>query len=172
MSCSNEAKFIADENVCKLGRWLRILGYDVAYHPQFSDAELAGIALKEKRIILTRDHDFLAMKTVERCLLLESTNPIQQLKQVVETFNLTPTEDKIFSRCVKCNVPVERIEKSAVVSKVPPYVYKTQDIFYRCPGCESIYWAGTHIENFKNRLKSFGMTEFLARALHPNSVQN
>ena len=158
MNCSSELKFIADENVCKLGRWLRILGYDVAYYSQFSDAELAGRALKEKRIILTRDHDFLAMKTVERCLLLESNSPIQQLKQVIDTFNLTPTADKIFSRCVKCNVPIESIEKKAVVLKVPIYIYKTQNTFYRCPSCESIYWPGTHIENVKNKLKSFIIT--------------
>ena len=155
MGLSEELKFIADENVCKLGKWLRILGYDVDYYSPSSDAELAGRALKEKRIILTRDHDFLEMKTAERCLLLESTNPIEQLKQVIDAFNLTPTEDKIFSRCVKCNVPIEQIEKTAVITKVPTYVYKTQEAFFRCPNCENIYWPGTHIENVKNKLESF-----------------
>ncbi len=155
MSCSEELKFIADENVFKLGRWLRILGYDVVYYSPSSDAELAGRALKENRIILTRDHDFLEMKTVERCLLLESTNPIEQLKQVIETFNLTPTEEGIFSRCVKCNASIEPIDKTAVFSKVPLYVYKTQETFFRCTSCESIYWPGTHTENVKSKLKSF-----------------
>ena len=155
MSLSKELKFIADENVFKLGRWLRILGYDVIYYSPSSDAELAGRALKENRIILTRDHDFLEMKTVERCLLLESTNPIEQLKQVIKTFNLTPTEERIFSRCVKCNVSIEPIDKTAVFSKVPLYVYKTQETFFRCINCESIYWPGTHLENVKNQLKSF-----------------
>ena len=155
MSRSEEIKFIADENVFKLGRWLRILGYDVIYYSPSSDAELAGRALKENRIILTRDHDFLDMKMVERCLLLDSTNPIEQLKQVIEAFNLTPTAERIFSRCVKCNAPIEQIEKTAVFSHVPPYVYKTQETFFRCTGCENIYWPGTHIENVKNKLKPF-----------------
>ena len=156
MNCNEELKFIADENVFKLGRWLRILGYDTVYYSPSSDAELAGRALKEKRIILTRDSDFLEMKiVVERCLLLESTNPTEQLQQVIEAFNLTPMEDKIFSRCVKCNTIIEKIEKSEVSSKVPPYIYKTQEVFYRCPNCNSIYWPGSHIKNVKNKLKPF-----------------
>jgi uncharacterized protein with PIN domain len=155
LNCNEELKFIADENVFKLGRWLRILGYDVVYYSPSSDAELAGRALKEKRIILTRDNDFLEMEAVERCLLLESTNPVEQLKQVIDVFNLTPKEYKIFSRCMKCNTPIEPIEKAAVASKVPPYVYKKQEAFYCCPNCQSIYWPGSHTKNVKKKLKQF-----------------
>ena len=156
MSCEEELKFLADENVSKLGKWLRILGYDVAYHlPAASDAELARIALKEGRIILTRDHDFLERKSAEKCLLLESTSPREQLKEVIDAFHLTPTEEKIFSRCVKCNAPIEPVEKDAVRDKVPPYVYEIQKVFYQCPICKNIYWPGTHIENVKSQLIIF-----------------
>lgn len=155
MDCSESVKFLADENVGKLGKWLRILGYDAAYYSPASDAELAGRAIKEKRIILTRDHDFLERNLSQHCLLLESTNPIEQLKQVIDTFNLTPTKDKIFSRCIKCNVPIERIDKTAVQNKVPPYVYQTREVFHRCPNCNSIYWSGSHIENIKSKLMPF-----------------
>ena len=50
----------------------------------------------------------------------------------------------MFTRCVECNTPVEKIEKSKVKPKVPPYVYKVQEEFMECPNCDKIYWKGTH----------------------------
>jgi len=154
-SCYENYKFLADENVGKLGRWLRVLGYDAVCYSLPSDAEIAARALKEGRIILTRDSDFLEKKMVERCVHLESINTGEQLRQVISELNLTPTEDKIFTRCVECNVPIEQIGKSEICSKVPTYVYQTQEIFYRCPDCEKIFWNGTHVENVKDKMKPY-----------------
>ncbi len=155
MSCYENYKFLADENVGKLGRWLRILGYDAAYYALASDAEIAARALKEGRIILTRDSDFLDKKMVERCVHLQSVDTAEQLKQVIRELKLTPAEDKMFSRCVKCNVPVEQVEKIEIRSKVPPYVYQTQELFYQCPDCEKIFWKGTHVENAKSKMNPY-----------------
>ena len=51
MPDASDPKFLADENVGKLGRWLRILGYDVAYQSPALDAQLALKALRENRVI-------------------------------------------------------------------------------------------------------------------------
>ena len=155
LSCYEHYKFLADENVGKLGRWLRVLGYDAAYYALDSDAEIAARALKEGRIILTRDSDFLERKMVESCVLLESIDTCEQLKQVIRELKLNPTEDKIFTRCVECNVTVEPVEKSEIRSKVPTYVYQTQEFFYRCPDCGKIFWHGTHVENVKSKMKPY-----------------
>ena len=88
MPDASDPKFLADENVGKLGRWLRILGYDVAYQSPALDAQLALKALRENRVILTRDREFVERRMVERYLLLTSQDPIEQLKQVIQTFDL------------------------------------------------------------------------------------
>ena len=53
-------KFIADDMLGRLAKWLRILGYDVAYTVPISDAELLRRATAEGRILLTRDTRLIA----------------------------------------------------------------------------------------------------------------
>ena len=149
-------KFLADENVGKLGRWLRILGYDVAYQSPALDAQLALKALRENRIILTRDREFVERRMVERHLLLTSQDPVEQLKQVIETFDLKLDRNSFFTRCLDCNTPIESVPKADVQAVVPDYVYRTQNQFHRCPICEKFYWAGSHTTNFQDWLKRVG----------------
>ena len=48
-------KFIADIMVGKLARYLRMAGHDVAYFNDASDDFILKTAMKEGRIVLTRD---------------------------------------------------------------------------------------------------------------------
>ena len=50
-----EIKFIADNNVGKLARLLRMLGYDSLFFTSKDDNEMIALALKEDRVILTKD---------------------------------------------------------------------------------------------------------------------
>lgn len=52
-------RFIADAHLGQLAKHLRMLGFDVLYRNDFSDAEVAHIAATEDRIVLTRDRDLL-----------------------------------------------------------------------------------------------------------------
>ena len=151
-----DPKFLADENVGKLGRWLRILGYDVAYQSPALDAQLALKALRENRVILTRDREFVERRMVERSLLLTSQDPIEQLKQVIRTFHLELDHNSFFTRCLDCNTPIESVPKAEVRSVVPDYVYRTQDKFHRCPTCDKLFWSGSHTTNFQDWLKRVG----------------
>lgn len=145
-------KFIADENVGKLCKWLRILGYDVSFYSPIDDAELIRKAAHEDRTILTRDSGIPKWNMAKNCLLLESSSPFEQLKQVVEHFDLSVSKRKIFTRCIECNVPVVEASKPDLKSKIPPYVYKTHDKFAQCPSCKKVYWGGSHYDDVLRRL--------------------
>ena len=146
-------KFIADENVGKLCKWLRILGYDVSYYSPIDDAELIRKAVQENRIILTRDSGIPKWNMVKNCLLLESIDTFEQLKQVVKHFKLPVSKELIFTRCIECNVPVVDVSKTDVKDKIPPYVRKTHEEFVQCPSCGKVYWAGSHYDNVLKRLE-------------------
>ena len=146
-------KFLADENVAKLGKWLRILGYDVAYRSPATDAQLALLALREGRVILTRDRGFLERRMAEKCLLIESQDAVEQLQQVIQTLGLKPERDRLFTRCLSCNVLIVPIPKAEVRSVVPDYVYKNHNEFHQCPTCDRFFWKGSHTKNFQKWLR-------------------
>ncbi len=50
-----ELRFIADVNVSRLAKWLRVMGYDTLFIGDIDDGELVRRALKENRVIVTKD---------------------------------------------------------------------------------------------------------------------
>jgi uncharacterized protein with PIN domain len=134
-------KFLADNMLGRLATWLRLLGYDTAYLPEASDPELARVARAEDRVLLTRDVELTRRRGV-RHLLIESEKVDQQLQQVFRALNLTARQ--AFSRCAKCNTPLDQVNKETVRAQMPPYVFQTQERFLRCPNCRRVYWRGTH----------------------------
>src|SRR5215471_2949230 len=96
-----ETTFIADVMVGKLARWLRVLGFDVAYSNTYEDDEIVRVAASENRIILTRDTGLAARKLDSQCLFIESGDYKEQIRQVLSSFSLK--DFKVFSRCLECN---------------------------------------------------------------------
>ena len=150
--------FLADCMLGRLAKWLRILGYDTAYYSDINDEELVFRALQEGRVILTRDTHLIKRKLARRCLLIESDQVLEQLKQVIDEFKLKPPSRAMLRRCLLCNTPLKTLSKGKVKGKVPPYVYKTQRSFAYCSRCDRIYWRGTHISRVFDRLSKLGST--------------
>lgn len=130
----------------RLTRWLRVLGYDTVFAPDTDDTELLRRARAEGRVLLTADHA-LAARRGARTLLIKAQDLADQLRQVRDA--LGPPPGAGFSRCVACNGELELADKSALVDRVPPYVFATQQEFHRCPDCGRIYWPGTHVEHMR-----------------------
>jgi uncharacterized protein len=155
---SEPLKFVADSMLGRLARWLRILGYDVAYEPSISDDNLIARALRENRIILTMDRELAHRKSAKNVLLVRSDDYKEQLKHVIKQYKIdceshkAELSSRIFSRCLLCNKRLDSIEKENVKDKVPPYVYETHEEFDICPQCHRIYWSGTHRDNILKML--------------------
>ena len=81
--------FVADCMLGRLAKWLRILGFDVLYFPKAEDRELAAIARREGRILLTRDSGLIE-KTAKRPnrLFVRSDNWEDQVAQVLDELEL------------------------------------------------------------------------------------
>jgi uncharacterized protein with PIN domain len=145
--------FIADAMLGRLAKSLRMLGYDTSYSPDAEDAELKMTALRESRVLLTRDHEIAETKLAVQVVLIESDHLEEQLVQVVEELELEPGRE-LFTRCLICNVEVVEVPKEKVEARVPPYVYETQDRFAECPSCGRVYWAATHVEHARDWFES------------------
>jgi nucleoside-triphosphatase len=155
MSENNTAEtraFAADAMLGRLAKKLRMLGYDVFYRAGIDDRELKGIALRERRVLLTRDHEVAETSLPVTVVFIESDDVSEQLSQVVERLGLD-TDSGSFSRCTLCNQPLEPVEKASIRELVPPYVYSTQHRFARCPSCGRVYWEATHVRQARRWIR-------------------
>ncbi len=139
----------------KLGKWLRMLGYDTVYIPDADDDELVRVAVREDRILLTRDRRLCDRRMVRsRCVFVDWGSTREQVRQVIRELDLHVDRENIFTRCAVCNGEISPISKLSVADRVPPYVYKTQSEFGYCKGCDRIYWRGTHVQHVLEALES------------------
>ncbi|MFQ5873692.1 MAG: Mut7-C RNAse domain-containing protein [Dehalococcoidia bacterium] len=156
MPTSAMPRFVVDANVGRLAKWLRALGYDTIFDKDIDDDTLIRIGLSQGRVLLTRDTRILERRVVTTgqltAILVQDDDVFGQLKQVVGTLNLDSRNQR-FSLCLVCNEPLIPVPKEEVHGEVPPYVFKTQSTFCRCPSCRKVYWQGTHWERMKAQLE-------------------
>ena len=139
----SEVKLLVTDECRRLARWLRLMGYDTALMPARPLPQLYRTAVNEHRVVITRNQCVRPGRLM-RVVQLAETALDAQLRQLVQDAGLSPSNPQRFTRCDRCNVPVDTVEKSQVKDRVPPYVYHTQQQFTRCPACGRIYWAATH----------------------------
>lgn len=138
-------RFVLDVHLGTLTRRLRLLGFDCWYRNDTEDAELARVAVDERRILLTRDRQLLMRRVVTHGYCPRSSDPDTQALEVIRRYDLAGRIAP-FSRCVNCNGEVARVPKADVLDELPPRTRETFDEFSRCRGCSQVYWAGSHLE--------------------------
>jgi uncharacterized protein with PIN domain len=150
--------FICDDNLGKLARLLRAAGCDTLFFEKISDGELISTALRDRRYLITRDHNLVNKGAdADRLVVIEADDPDEQMKFVIKMIGLAVDRDNWMSRCLECNTLLSPVEKNDIADRVPPYVYKTHDEFRFCPQCEKIFWKGTHHQRLVERIaKAFG----------------
>jgi len=151
-----EIKFIADNNVGNLARWLRLIGYDTLLFKQKNDSQMIKTALSEDRVILTKDSQFMRRRLVIdgrlKAIHIKQDDPELQVQEVAQTLNLN-YHFKPFSLCLECNQKLIARDKEEVQNRVPAHVFKTQTQYTECPACRRIYWQGTHWQAMVKKLQ-------------------
>ncbi len=149
-------RFLADANVAKLARKLRMCGFDTAYDPGWHDAALAGLAASQERILLSRDRGLLKRGKVHFGLLIREEAPARQLGEVLHFFGLAGAL-RPYSRCIRCNGELAPVAKEEILPLLEPLTRRYYHAFQRCRGCGQIYWPGSHRQE---------MTRFLSTLRH------
>ena len=147
-------KFICDDNLGKLTKYLRILGFDTLFKENIEDNELLRLADSEQRFLLTRDHQLIDKSHPYGVLLLENDDPLLQLKTILEALSLKINVAQLFLRCSQCNEICNEVDKSQIGNEVFPFIIRIQEIISQCPSCKRYYWKGTHYQKLLKKLKS------------------
>ncbi len=149
-------RFLADANVARLGRLLRLLGVDTAIASGEEDERIAARAAAEGRILLSRDRNLLKRKIVHHGRLVRACLPYQQLAEIVFFYGLEGALAP-FSRCQACNTLLVRVDKEQVLDRLEPLTRKYYHRFTRCPVCDRIYWPGSHWQRLAGQLAAVGV---------------
>lgn len=155
-------RFVADAMLGRLAKWLRLVGYDTLYW-RGASARLVRLALADNRVVLTRDTRIAPRLPPQLVCFITSDYYDEQLNQVIERFGVPP---HIGCLCVRCNLPLEPINKESVANEIPPFVWRTQERFTRCPGCLRIYWEGTHYARMKDTIRRVAAAQMKRTAVN------
>jgi uncharacterized protein with PIN domain len=151
-----EIRFIADNNVSKLARWFRLIGYDTLLFKEKDDGQMIKMALSENRVILTKDTQFMKRRLVTNGTLktihIKQDDPKLQVQEVVKTLSLD-YHFKPFSLCLECNQELIPRGKEDVKNLIPIHVFETQTQYTECLACHRIYWPGTHWQAMVKKLQ-------------------
>lgn len=154
-------RFLCDQMLGTLAKWLRLLGFDTFYaSSDISDDELLDIAEKERRILITRDKQLIkrAEKNGLKVTKIETYDLILQIKKVLQDNHIVFNENDILSRCSTCNTVLEKVSKEEIKDLVPDRVFQNHEVFWHCPGCGKIYWLGSHYNNMRETIQKIRLS--------------
>jgi len=146
-------KFLLAENLNRLARYLRMLGYDAAVYKKISFSNRIRLVNKDKRVYLTRSKKEAKsnIKFARKQIISEIIwEQLQELQDYISY-----SEKHLFSRCLECNKKLYSIEKEKIKALVPDFIYAEHDNFYLCRKCGRIYWLGSHSQEMEKTLKKF-----------------
>ena len=147
-------KFLADSMLGSLARWLRMLGHDVVYSVEFEDAELLELAKREERVLLTRDLE-LYKRAIAKGLdayYVEGETEPDRLAEVAKRYSIALEIYMDKSHCPICNTKLAAAPKEHLQDELEKNTYTHYDKFWKCPGCEQIYWQGAHWKQIQQTL--------------------
>jgi uncharacterized protein with PIN domain len=113
------SRFVADGHLGRLTRNLRLLGFDVAYDQTADDRQLLEVMVRENRALLTRDRRLLMHAIVQHGYCPRSQNANEQTIEVVRRFDLSELIAP-FTRCLRCNAPLQQTAKADIIDKLEP----------------------------------------------------
>ena len=98
-----DLRVVADHMFQGLGKQLRLCGVDARVLPSdASSYELVKVSISEERIILTSGKSFYWARNhvpEHLCYFVAAKKPMDQVKEVLEYYNVRVTADDIMSRC-------------------------------------------------------------------------
>jgi uncharacterized protein len=145
-------RFLCDEMLGRLCRYLRAAGYDTAFASNgATDAELLRQCHAEGRLFLTQDTLIREHKAANGIALILPHVPLDRLAELVGAhFGLDWTAHA-FSRCLVDNTPLVPADDAAV-ARAPLDAHRPDEPLRHCPVCGRVYWRGSHYKRMRAKL--------------------
>jgi uncharacterized protein with PIN domain/sulfur carrier protein ThiS len=136
-------RFVADAHLGGLARLLRMAGFDTLYDNNFLDRHIEAIAMREDRVVLTRDRELLKRRGITHGCYIHALKSARQMREIFDRLDLASSAQP-FTRCLHCNEPLRGIDKAQVYEQLPATVRALHDDFSTCDACHRVFWKGSH----------------------------
>lgn len=148
-------KFLCDQMLARLGRWLRAAGYDtLIVERSLPDKQILEEAIKERRLLLTRDKHFQDFHDAPGVVIWLQANELEEcVKEMGQKIDVNWLNNP-FSRCLICNHELEMIDPSAF-PQIPEDVRKRTQQFWYCKNCDKVFWEGSHTARMRQQLQAW-----------------
>lgn len=145
-------RFLCDEMLGRLGRYLRAAGFDTALAtPGDSDAGLLRRSHAEARRFLTCDRRIEEHKAARDVLVLLPQGDLEDHARALSARLDLDWLAGAFTRCTVDNGMLEAAEPGAR-SRLPPGAMRADEAVLTCPLCRRLYWRGSHWRRMHERL--------------------
>ena len=143
-------RFLCDEMLARLGRYLRAAGYDTVLACDGApDAHWIALASREERVLLTCDRQLLSHRAATGVALWLAQGALDEQARAVREQCGVDWMWRPFSRCLMDNQTLCPASQGSL-ERLPARV-RGRDA-RECPECERIYWAGSHHRRMRIRL--------------------
>jgi uncharacterized protein len=148
-----DLRFLCDEMLGRLARYLRAAGYDTALATGGApDRELLAAARHERRTFVTCDRRIALHKAATEVALILPRGTIDELAHALAQRVPIDWLHRPFSRCLVDNAPL--VAGVGVSRRAPPPDVAGAEV-RSCPECGRLYWAGSHHRRMRARLAAW-----------------
>jgi uncharacterized protein len=145
-------RFLCDEMLRGLGKWLRAAGYDtVIAEGGLPDRVIAASCATENRILLTKDRHLAATAKGVARVVLVAARGIDESAVVLRAALDLDWQHAPFTRCILDNQPLEPAPAD-LAARVPERSRSAGGPVRWCAECGRLYWPGGHVRRMQQRL--------------------
>ena len=146
-------RFLCDEMLGRLARYLRAAGYDTALAAGgLPDSVWIGLAQREARLLLTCDRSLGQGRNAAGLVLELAQGDLDSQAEALSRHCQVDWLWRPFSRCLVDNTLLRQADASECPSDIP---LRDPGSLCICPQCGRLYWAGSHYRRMKNRLRAW-----------------
>jgi uncharacterized protein with PIN domain len=155
---SDTPKFLVDEMLQRLGRWLRAAGYDTIIAVNATpDYYLLRQAIAEGRLLLTCDRKLMEHRRAPGHVILLSCGSLEESVQELTQQLHIAWQHQPFTRCLLCN-SLLRDATPEQMQQTPASIHERELPALYCPHCNQVFWEGSHVQRMRQQLETWQNT--------------
>jgi len=152
-------RFLCDEMLGRLCRYLRAAGYDTLLASGgAADAELLRQCRHDGRHLLTQDTLVREHKAAHGISLILPHASLDRLASLVDAHYHLDWLSHAFTRCLVDNTPLLVAEATAR-ARVPADALRPGETLCHCPTCGRVYWRGSHYKRMRAKLEAWQLAK-------------